>query len=373
MKLWEADLSRGIVLANLLYRPIKSAISILAIAFMIAFLLIITGLTRGKLEDIGKRVEGVGADIVFQPPGASAFLIFSNSKIPVSLGEKLLQVEGVASVAPVLVVVQSYGQLEVALGIDFDSFDKIGSPFVFSAGARFTAPDQLLLDQVKAEKLGVRAGDKVRLMGREFTVAGIVGPGKGSRIFMSLATAQELTNSAGRASLFFVKCQSPKIVRSVIERLKAVFPDYTVRPLKDYASFTSTENLRALNVFFASLVAIAVSVSFLVTLLTMYTAIVERTRIIGIMKSLGASKSYIVWTVLAESLLICAIGILLGFGIAFGFKRFMATYYVSLPVSISYDWLLRAALLGLASGVLGALYPALRAARLDPVHALNQY
>jgi putative ABC transport system permease protein len=111
-------------------------------------------------------------------------------------------------------------------------------------------------------------------------------------------------------------------------------------------------------------------VSSLVILLAMYTTITERTREIGILKSLGASKAYIIGVIEKEAVAISAIGVVAGIVVAliaaFGIER--AT---TLRLEFHWTWILRAALIGLSAGVIGALYPALRAANQEAVKALS--
>ena len=102
----------------------------------------------------------------------------------------------------------------------------------------------------------------------------------------------------------------------------------------------------------------------------MYTTITERTREIGILKSLGASKGYIIEVILREAGLLSAIGIVAGFVGTFIAMKVIQAYFPTLPIELTGTWELRATLLAIAGSLLGAFYPALRAAQLDPLDAL---
>jgi putative ABC transport system permease protein len=115
---------------------------------------------------------------------------------------------------------------------------------------------------------------------------------------------------------------------------------------------------------------ISIVISFLVILLAMYTAIIERTKEIGILKSLGATKAYIVKLIMQESLVLCVLGVFVGFGLSFLVKYLMHVYMPMTTVELRASWMLYAALLGFVGGTLGSLYPAFRAARQDPIKAL---
>ena len=118
------------------------------------------------------------------------------------------------------------------------------------------------------------------------------------------------------------------------------------------------------------MIAIALGIGFLVIFLSMYTTITERTREIGILKSLGASKGYIINIILREASLLALIGIGLGWLGAINGRRVFLGAFPTLSIDLTVEWALRAALLALAGSLVGAFYPSLRAAQLDPVDAL---
>jgi putative ABC transport system permease protein len=126
----------------------------------------------------------------------------------------------------------------------------------------------------------------------------------------------------------------------------------------------------ALNVFIDVVVSIATAVSMLVILLAMYTTVTERTRQIGILKSLGMSKTEIAWIIEQEAIIIGLLGLILGVALTLVVR--VAVMRVSLlEIEIEPGWILVASVTGLVAGTLGALYPAVRAARQDAVEALN--
>jgi putative ABC transport system permease protein len=104
--------------------------------------------------------------------------------------------------------------------------------------------------------------------------------------------------------------------------------------------------------------------------LSMYTTIAERTRDIGILKSLGASKSYIVNLILREATLISMIGLVVGILLTLLGRGLLLGLFPTQQVLLSLAWMGRATLLVMISGVVGAIYPALKAASKDPLLAL---
>ncbi|PWT89729.1 MAG: ABC transporter permease, partial [Blastocatellia bacterium] len=142
----------------------------------------------------------------------------------------------------------------------------------------------------------------------------------------------------------------------------------TVQPTSEV--FTGLEkSVPYLGVFLRVLVGLAAVVSALVVMLAMYTTITERTREIGILKAMGASRGYIIGIIEKEAILISVIGLVAGF-VASVIVGFFIHRIYGLMFEFSWTWAVTAAVIGLLGGVIGALYPAMRASNLDPVNAL---
>jgi putative ABC transport system permease protein len=359
-----------VVLANILHRPLRTLVSILAVGVEVTLVIIIVGLTSGMLQETAKRIEGVGADIMLQPPSASIFLAFNGAPMPIRIGDRLRQLKYVQSVAPVLLQFNSTGGIDIIYGIDPESFRAVSGGFVFLEGHDMAGPDDLLVDDWAAQAKNIKVGGTVRLLEHDFHVAGIVDHGKGARIFVPLATLQELSGARDKASIFFLKCTRSDHAAAVISQMKGILPGYEIRPLKDFLSLMTSTNLPGLDTFIRSMIALAVAIGFLVIFLSMYSTVVERTRDIGVLKSLGASKFYIVQALLSEIGVICGAGIVFGIGMSYVARGLFLSVFPTLSILITADWIVRAALIAVGGGVLGALYPAWLASRKDVIEAL---
>lgn len=361
---------RRIIAANILHRPVRTLVSVLAISVEVALVIIIVGLTSGMMQETAKRIEGVGADIMLQPPSASVFLAFNGAPMPIRIGDRLRQLRYVQSVAPVLLQFNSTGGIDVVYGIDPQSFRAVSGGFVFLDGRDMSGPDDLLVDDWEARSENIKVGQTFRMLEHDFHVAGIVEHGKGARIFAPLATLQELSGARDKASLFFVKCTRADHTAAVMSEMKKILSGYEIRPLKDFLSLMTSTSLPGLDTFVRSMIALAVAIGFLVIFLSMYSSVVERTRDIGVLKSLGASKTYIIQALLSEIAVICGVGILFGIGVSYLARAFFLSAFPTLSILITGDWIARAALIALIGGLAGALYPAWLASRRDVVEAL---
>src|SRR5580700_7498427 len=360
-----------LVVRNLLHRPLRTFIGIMAVAVEVALVVLIVGLTSGLLTETAKRIQGIGADVMLQPPAASIFLGFSGSPMPIKIGAKLEELKYVQAVAPALLQFNSTGGVEVIYGIDRDSFRAVSGGFVFLQGHDMEGPDDLLVDDWEARAKHIKVGDTYALLNHDWHVVGIIEHGKGARLFVPITTLQELVGARDKASIFLLKCTRPEHTEDVMEEIRVVLPGYTVRPLKDFLSLMTSTNIPGLETFIQAMIALAIAIGLLVIFLTMYTTVIERTRDIGVLKSLGANRAFIVRALLAESAALCVFGIAAGVGLSYAVRAAFLAGFPTLSILITPEWVLRAAGIALTGAILGASYPAWMASRKDPVEALS--
>ena len=361
---------RHMILRNVMYRPVRTCITIIAVAVEVTLVLIVVGLTSGMLSDTAKRIEGIGADIMVQPPSASIFMAFSGAPMPIEIGQRLAQLKNVRAVAPVLLQFNSTNGLDIVYGIDPQTFHQVSGGFIFHDGHDLQNANDILVDDWYAKARKVKVGQTLHILGHDFHVAGIVEHGKGARLFVLMSTLQELSGARDKASVFFIRCVHPEQTTKVIGEISQLLPHYEVRPLRDYLSLMTSSNLPGLQTFIRSMIMLAAGIGFLVILLSMYTTIIERTREIGVLKSLGASRGYIVRVILSETTALCLAGIVLGFAMSYGVRWLFLSAFPTLSIAIAPSWLLRAAAIAVIGGWVGASYPAWIASRKDPVEAL---
>jgi putative ABC transport system permease protein len=361
-------------LANIFNRKTRTTVGILAVALGVATVLVLVGLAEGSLDETAKRIQNVGADILFQAPDASAFLALGGGVLPQGLEPILRETPGVAAVTPVLANnvtrLKGKNKLVMIFGMDPESYNGIGRGIEIVEGRGLEEPGDLLVDTVLSEADQIKVGDKLRIMNREFEVVGIPRAGAGARIYMRLEDMQAATAQPGDVSFFFVKAKEEAGVAQVAAELEKRFEGYKVTALESLSQ-AMKENALGLKEFIRALSLFAALISGLVILLAMYTTIIERTREIGILKALGASRAYILKVVMAESFLICVMGVGAGYLLSVLGRSALLSFFPTLTVDLIPRWFLLSAILGVGGGLLGALYPAYRAAKLDPVEALT--
>lgn len=360
-----------LVVRNLFHRPMRTLIGVAAIGVEVMLVIIIVGLTSGILRETAKRIEGIGADIMVQAPAAQILIGFSGSPMPIKIADKIAELKYVQAVSPALLQFNSSGGVDVVYGIDRDTFRDVSGGFVFLAGHDMEGPDDLIIDDWAAKAKKLKVGDTFNLFNHDWKVAAIVEHGKGARLFVPIATLQDLVGARDKASIFLVKCTHPDHTEDVIAEIKELLPNHPVRPLKDFMTLMTSTNIPGLQTFINAMIALAVTIGLLVIFLTMYTTVLERTRDIGVLKSLGASKVLIVRALLAETSLLCLFGIVAGVGLSYLVRTGFLLLWPTLSILITPEWVLRAALIALAGALFGASYPAWVASRKDPVDALT--
>ena len=352
---------------NLGVHPLRSALSAAAIGLQVFLILLIVGLTSGVLSDWRTRAEGVGADIIVQPPNSSIFFSFSSAVIPESQVPRIEKLPGVDEVAPVLVIVDT-ATLGLIYGIDYDRFNGLSSGFTFLSGGMFSGPDDAIADDLAAQARKLKVGSTVSLMNRNFRVCGIVLHGKGARFFLPIQKAQEIAGAEKRVSMIYVRSKGD--TGAALAELSRLLPGYRIRSMAEYMSLMTSSNLPELRPFLRSFVGLGIVISFLVVLLTMYTMVLERRREIGILKAIGSSRLEIYWLILAEALMLVGLGVIVGVCGTYATTAVLHRTSPTLQIAIPPEWIVRSILVAVVGALAGAAYPALRAAQNDPVDSL---
>ncbi|MFN7929056.1 MAG: FtsX-like permease family protein [Blastocatellia bacterium] len=364
----------NLVVSNLTHHPGRTAASVVGVAVGVILVVLTVGLVRGMLRERGERDANIGAEILLGERGQNSLSPTSKSAtLPVSLVEDIRKIPGVAAVTGVAQNMELKGDAGLGIrqvdGIDFASYSSVSQIRVVKGEALPPTGDVAIVDEVEGAKKTHKIGDFIETMDRKFKIIGVYTPEAGARIKIPLATMQEGLNAQDKCSMILVKCQSPEAQDAVARRIDETFPDkFQILFTRDLPELFAN-GFSAFNVFLNLVAALAAFISILVILLTMYTSVTERTRQIGIMKSLGASKATIAWVFEKEALFISGLGVALGLGIAF-LARWLLTSK-GLKIEMEPKYIAAAILAGLLSGLLGALYPALRAASQDPVEALS--
>jgi len=341
---------------------------VLAIAVEVTMMLTVVGLSRGMLEDSQRRARGAGADIWVRPPGSAAIGLsvapMSEKMLPFLRKQKHVVIATGSITHPI-------GGLSTVVGLDFNTFDKMSGGFKYIEGGPITGHDQIIVDERYAKQNDVHAGDTLRLLDHDWKVVGVVEPGKLARLIVPLDQLQELTAATGKLTQAYLKLDDPANTDKVIASLKKQLKDYNIYSIEEFTSMFSIHNIPGLKAFIGVIIGLSVVVGFLVVFLSLYTAVLERTREIGILKALGGSRGYILQMLLRETTLLAIAGSIVGIAMTYGAREIIQ---VAVPASLTQeivpDWWVISGLISLAGALLGAAYPGWRAVNQDAIEAL---
>jgi putative ABC transport system permease protein len=361
--------------ANVMHRKTRTAVSVLAVAVEVAMVMVLVGMANGTLNEIADRLQNVGADVLFQPPDASLILGATSAVMPTKYIDIMKsEVPGVKEVTPVLNwLVSQIGGVSRAVNlwaVDYPTFSAISGGLDIIDGHPLRDPNDLVMDTVLSTATGMKVGDVIPMLNRQFTIAGICRAGAGGRLYARIQDIQDAIGTPDKASFFLVKGESSRNAEALANALQERFKGYKITPVAQ-VSKAMQDNAVGLKEFKQALTGMAVVISFLVVLLAMYTTIIERTREIGILRAIGASQRTVVGLVVTESFFICIAGVVVGMLLSVGLRWSLPHIFPTLAITLSRPWAMIACALGLTGGLLGSIYPAVKAARMDPIQALN--
>ena len=356
----------------MLHRPARTVVSVLGIAIGVLLIVFTVGLSNGTMRERATREANVGAEIFFRGSGSIGLSGSETLRLPVGLKSEIEKVEGVQTAVPMgqnSVKADSATGSRLIDGVNFDEYAPVAGLRVIEGRKFSDGADEAVIDTGFQKQKKYKIGDKIEIWEKPFTIVGTYEPAAGARVKVSLAQMQTQLGSEGKAAAFLVKVKPGVAPEQVAERLGKAFPENQIL-LTSQLEELYMQGIPALNVFLNVIIGVAAVISALVILLTMYTTVTERTRQIGIMKSLGMSNPKIAGTIAKEALLLSFCGIVTGVLLTV-LLRFVLTRFTTLEVEISPVVISITMAVGLLGGVLGAIYPALKAARLDAVEALS--
>ncbi len=361
----------SLVFSNIAHRPARTAVSIFGTAVGVLLIIFTVGLAHGLLHERGKRESNIGAEIMIRASGSIGLGGSSPFVLPVSRASEIARIEGIRAATPLGQAVDrsdaGFGSRLID-GIIFSEYSAL-TGIKMREGRPLISGDEAIVDPIWQQQRQAVVGSTVQMFERPFKIVGVYEPPGGGRIKIPLSTMQEQEGADGRASAILVACVDPEKQEEVAARIEKQFSDQQIIFTRDLPELYIS-SVPALDIFMKVVVGVAAAISMLVILLAMYTTVTERTRQIGILKAMGMSKSSIAWVIEQEAIIVSLLGVLAGVILTLA-ARFAVMRVTTLTIEIEPRWIGVALLVGIVGGTIGALYPALRAARQDAVEALS--
>lgn len=347
----------------------RSLLSILLIGGPVTLMLSLVGLTHGMSEDSQKRQRGVGAEIIVLPSTVNVGISFSGAAVPQSL---VPVIEKQPHVAMAMGVINQNIELPLVLsGIDLDKFNRMSGGFTYIEGHTLQSDDDILLDKYVAEQKKAHVGGTVKVLNRDWHVAGIVDTGKMTRMAVKLDVLQELVAVHNKVTQIYVRVDNPANIPVVMKELEDLLPNNTMKTMADFMAAFDVNRVPGVSTFTNVIVVLGVMFGLIVVCLSMYMAVLQRTREIGMLKALGAGKPFILGIILAEALVMGLGGTIAGIVMSFGAYALIRALVPALAIIIVPLWWPITGLISLLAAALGSLYPGWNAASHDAIEALS--
>ena len=362
-----------LIFANLTHRPVRTLLSVLAIAVEVTMILTLVGVSYGTLDSTAERLRGVGADIIVRPPNSSAMSSLNSTPIPDAYVALLEQQPHVAMATGMAVMGLGNGTLDSVQGIDFPAFNKMNGGFTYLSGGDPANDTEIATDEYYAQQRHLYVGDSIQLLNHTWRVSGIYQDGKLTRICVRLPALQAIMPGGPRhLTALYVKLDDPKLADQVKEQLKGLLGNFPVYTMEEFTSMYSISNIGMLKDFIGVVIGVSVIVGFIVVFMAMYTAVLERTREIGIIKAVGGGPGLVLQILMRETVLLAVLGTIVGIVLTYGTQLIMRhTVPASLTQETVYAWWPIAGAIAIGGALLGVIVPAYKAMNQDVTEALS--
>ncbi|MFC2042593.1 ABC transporter permease [Chloroflexota bacterium] len=366
-------------LKNLLRRKIRTLLTVLGISIGVAAIVALSALAAGLETGYNAMLTGSKADLILSQPNT---FDISYSSIDESVGAELLAAPEVAEVSG---MIQGFTQTEgepifFVFGYPKDSFilgrfQIVDGVDLNSHEAQKARPKPILLGSNAAEVLDKGVGDTLRITGSAFRIVGIYQTGdvfEDSGAILDLSEAQVLVGKPRQVSLYYIRLKDTSLSQRFIKRAERLFPDLSLSGIEEFADTQSMSDM--LRGYVWAIGGLAIVIGGVGMMNAQLMSVMERTREIGVLRAVGWSKTRVMWLILGESFVVSIIGGMIGVGMGWLLLYLLSGQTVLLgggTSSINADLLIQAFSIVILLGLVGGLYPAWRASRMQPVEALQ--
>jgi putative ABC transport system permease protein len=365
----------GLLLKNLVRQKVRTSLTVLGICVGIATVVAL-GVITGGLKDMAADILRAGnSDFMVAQKGSSDLAFSSVSEAD---QQAIDDIPGVARTSGLLMHITRVGPSPyfVAMGITPEDLVAYGLQIESGKTLSPDASGEILLGVSAARAQGVSVGDLITIDNRDFRVVGTFQSGDAWQDgggYLSLSDLQEIAGRPGLVTMVYVTVASGYTVNEVAQNINDVFANLTsVTGLDEYQEVD--QGLRIMDAVNLAISLLAVGIGAIGVMNTMIMSVFERTREIGILKAVGWRNRRVLQLIIGESLFLCAIAAAVG--ILFGVLLSRAVMLIPdvgnfLTPSYTLDVFLRALAVAVIVALVGAAYPAVRAARMTPMEALR--
>jgi ABC-type antimicrobial peptide transport system permease subunit len=323
--------------------------------------------------EIFTDVLGGGSEVVIREAGVSDT---GYSALDIRLGDQIAALPEVAHVSGMQMAVTQSGNMPFFIAFGYAPNEYAIRRYNVVEGERLSGSRQIMLGRSFAEAMGYDVGDVIELAEMRFRIVGIFEAGgfEDRLGVISLRDAQAIMGSPRTVQIYMVGLHDPSQAEDVVEYINTRFPEEAYATLSgDFVS--QMPDMQAMDAMIGAIAFLSMSVGGIVVMNTMLMAVMERTREIGVLRALGWRRRKVLSMILQEALLLGVLGSVTGIFISFVLVQLLnlSSFWSILATVVSWtpSAFVRAFIIAVALGLLGGLYPAFRATRLQPVEALR--
>ncbi len=356
---------------NLFQNKVRLVISVGGVALALLLSLSLDAILEGIQQQVTTYIDQSDADIFVAQEGVRN-MHMASSWLPASMMGKVKAVPGVESVTPILYVtnvIEAGDNRNLAYIIGLPPNATVGGPHRIAEGVTIPAKGEAIIDRAVALKSGVALGDKVKILGEEFTLAGLsenMATFTGSIAFIPKKDFDRIRGETGAVSFILVRVAPGESPAVVAARIQEQVNKVTAEPRTGFAH----QERKVVQDMSTDIVTIMNLIGFVIGLavmaLTVYTATLARRQEYGVLKALGARRTHLYRAVLAQALISVGLGFALGLTITLALSAIVPYLGVSLSLHINGASLIRVGGLSLVIAGLSAMLPIKQIAGLDP-------
>lgn len=363
----------GMAFQSLWQRSLRTLLTLAVISLTVGAIMALEGIIRGASDALTMIATGSQFELMLRQADVSDT---SMSAIDERIGDRIAampEVQAVSGLIFTAVSLPETGGFFVIQGYAPSSF--ASQRFNIVEGEWLTANRQLVLGRMMAETMNKKVGETIELGGTRFRIVGILESGVAWEEMGGIITLRDAQNIVGRprkVTMYGIKLRDPSQAEAMVAKINQQFPDVHASLAGEFAE--QMPDMQVSNDMMFSISFLTIIVGGLGVLNTMLMSVLERTREIGVLRALGWRRRAVLELIMRESLLLATLGGLIGILFAFGLVFLLnlePTYGSAYTARWDVDIFVRAIVVALTLGLVGGLYPAYRATRLQPVEALR--